>query len=36
MAYLGEKDFFVGIQTLCINKGMLSQDNSFLENTNNF
>lgn len=33
---IGETDFFVGIQTLCIKKTMLQQDESLLSNTNNF
>lgn len=36
IAYLGEQEFFIGVQTLCLKKGMLIQDKSLLENTNNF
>lgn len=36
IALIGEMDFLVGIQTLCINKNMLTQDKSILGNTNNF
>ena len=36
IALIGEKDFFVGAQCLCINKSMTSQDESLLENTSNF
>ena len=36
IAFIGEKDFFTGIQTLCINKRMFTQDKTLLENTNNF
>ena len=36
IALIGEKDFFTGVSTFCVNKGMLTQDNSLLENTNNF
>ena len=36
IAYLGEKEFFTGVQTLCINKRMFVQDKALLENTNNF
>lgn len=36
IALLGEKDFFVGIQTLCIDKKLVIQDKGLLETTNNF
>lgn len=36
ISYIGEQDFFAGIQTLCLNKSMFVQDESDLENTNNF
>ena len=37
ISYIGEQEFFVGLQTLAINKNMLpSQDNSLLESTTNF
>ena len=36
IALLGEKDFFVGIQTLCIDKKLIIQDKGLLETTNNF
>lgn len=36
IAYIGEKDFFTGIQCLCINKKMFVQDESLLQDTNNF
>ena len=36
IAYLGEQDFFIGVQTICINKNMLMQDKALLETTNNF
>ena len=36
IAFIGEQDFFTGIQTLCINKRMFTQDKTLLENTNNF
>ena len=36
IAYIGEEDFFSGIQCLCLNKTMFSQDEIVLENTNNF
>ena len=36
IAYLGEQDFFIGVQTLCINKKMMIQDKALLDTTNNF
>ena len=37
ISYIGEQDFFVGLQTLNISKNMLNvQDNSVLESTTNF
>lgn len=36
IALIGEKDFFIAIQTLNINKKIISQDESLLNNTNNF
>ena len=36
IAYIGEADFFTGIQCLCLNKSMFVKDESLLENTNNF
>ena len=36
IALIGEDDFFTGIQTLCVNKNMLTQGETLLENTNNF
>ena len=36
IAYIGEKDFFIGVQCLCINKDLILQDKSILANTNNF
>ena len=37
IALIGEKDFFTGIQTLCINKTMFTtQGETLLANTNNF
>ena len=36
IALLGEKDFFVGVQTLCIDKKLIIQDKGLLETTNNF
>lgn len=35
IAYLGERDFFTGTQTICVNKKMY-QGNNALENTTNF
>ena len=36
ISYIGEKDFFTGVQCLAIDKKMFSQDNFLLENTSNF
>lgn len=36
IALLGEKDFFVGVQCLNINKNSLIQDKNLLQDTNNF
>lgn len=36
ISYIGEQEFFIGIQTLSINKNMLAQGNSVLESTTNF
>lgn len=36
IAMIGEEDFFTGIQYLCINKNMFSEDKTALQNTNNF
>lgn len=36
IAYLGETEFFTGVQCLCIEKTMLIQDENVLANTNNF
>ena len=36
IALIGEKDFFLGAQCLCINKSMFSQDENVLANTSNF
>lgn len=36
IALIGENDFFTGIQTLCINKNMINQDETLLANTSNF
>ena len=36
IAFIGELEFFTGVQTLCINKNMLIQDETLLANTNNF
>ena len=35
ISYIGEQEFFIGLQTLSINKNMLAQGNSVLENTTN-
>ena len=37
ISYIGEQEFFIGLQTLSINKNMIKgQGNSLLENTTNF
>ena len=36
IAYLGEQDFFIGVQTLCVDKKMMIQDKALLDTTNNF
>ena len=36
ISYIGEQDFFVGLQTLNINKSLIEQGNSLLESTTNF
>ena len=36
IAYLGEKEFFTGVQTFCINKNMFIEDKTLLESINNF
>lgn len=36
ISYIGEQDFFVGLQTLSINKNLVMQGNSLLESTTNF
>ena len=36
IALIGEREFFTGVQTFCIDKRMFVQDKDLLENTNNF
>lgn len=36
ISYIGEQEFFIGLQTLSVNKNMLAQGNSVLESTTNF
>ncbi len=36
IALIGEKDFFTGIQCLCLNKSMFAKDETLLDTTNNF
>lgn len=36
ISYIGEQDFFVGAQCLCLNKTMFIEDKNVLSNTNNF
>ena len=36
IAHLGEKEFFIGVQTLCLDKKFMSSDKALLETPNNF
>lgn len=36
IAYMGEKDFFIGVQCLCVDKYSFIQDKNLLRDTNNF
>ena len=36
IAFIGEQDFFTGVQCLCLNKSMFVKDESDLSNVNNF
>lgn len=36
IAHLGEKEFFIGVQTLCLDKKFMISDKTLLETTNNF
>ena len=36
ISYIGETDFFSGIQCLCLNKTMFVKDETLLADTNNF
>lgn len=36
ISYIGEQEFFIGLQTISINKNMFARGNSVLENTTNF
>ena len=36
IAYIGEKDFFLGAQTLCLKKGMITQGETLLADMSNF
>ena len=36
IAYIGERDFFSGVQCLCLNKSMFVKDETLLDTTNNF
>ena len=36
IALIGESDFFIGVQTLCLNKTMFIEDKSVLDKVNNF
>ena len=36
ISLLGEQDFFIGVQSFCIDKNLLPEDKGLLSNTNNF
>lgn len=36
IAYIGEKEFFIGVQCLCLDKEMVIEDKNILRTTNNF
>ena len=36
ISYVGEEDFFIGVQTLCLSKSMFIEDESVLDKVNNF
>lgn len=36
IALIGENDFFMGVQTLCVSKNMINQGETLLANTSNF
>ena len=36
ISYLGEEDFFIGVQTLCISKTMVIEDKNVLDKVSNF
>ena len=36
ISYIGERNFFTGVQCLCLQKNMVIQDESLLQNTTNF
>ena len=36
IAFIGEADFFVGVQGICIHKSMFTQDKTLLDDINNF
>lgn len=36
IALIGDSDFFTGIQTICVNKNMITQGETLLTDTNNF
>lgn len=36
ISYIGETDYFIGAQCLCINKSLIGSDETVLENLNNF
>ena len=36
IAFIGNEDFFIGVQTLCLYKSMFVEDKKVLEEINNF
>ena len=36
ISYIGEEDFFAGVQCLCLNKNLILQDEAVISNTTNF
>ena len=36
ISLIGEREFFLGAQCLCVNKTMFAQDETLLKDTNNF
>ena len=36
ISYIGEEDFFSGVQCLCLNKNLILEDETVASNTTNF